>query len=259
MTILADQVLAQADRDVRKLGFMKLAGRDAARYFAKPDPGKTGLIDLWRRSDAHRSAPARGRRGASWPRERGRNAADAHRGAELRKDPALLLDAMKARGFFEGPRVVLVEDAGEGLAETVTVAMSDWQPGDAQIVVTAGTLNARSGLRKHFEGHSNALAVGIYDDPPSREEVEATLKAAGLGPIDSDGMADIQALSRMLDPGDFKQTIEKLALYKIGDETPVGARTSLPSPPLRPRLRSTMFSTSSLRHAQTRSGLSCRS
>ena len=34
-------------------------------------------------------------------------------------------------------------------------------------------------------------------------------------------MTDLQALSRVLDPGDFRQTMEKLGLYKLGDSTPV--------------------------------------
>ena len=34
-------------------------------------------------------------------------------GADLRRDPAALLDAMKAVGFFPGARVVLVEEAAD--------------------------------------------------------------------------------------------------------------------------------------------------
>jgi DNA polymerase-3 subunit delta len=34
-------------------------------------------------------------------------------------------------------------------------------------------------------------------------------------------MADLTTLSRALDPGDFRQTLEKIALYKHGDATPL--------------------------------------
>jgi DNA polymerase-3 subunit delta len=37
-------------------------------------------------------------------------------------------------------------------------------------------------------------------------------------------MGDLLALSRALDPGDFRQTVEKLALYKTGDPAPLSAR-----------------------------------
>jgi DNA polymerase-3 subunit delta len=36
-------------------------------------------------------------------------------------------------------------------------------------------------------------------------------------------MADIEALAQGLDPGDFAQFLEKLALYKRGDPAPLGA------------------------------------
>jgi DNA polymerase-3 subunit delta len=87
--------------------------------------------------------------------------------------------------------------------------------------VTAGSLTPRSALRKLFEDHPNALAAAIYDDPPSRADVEAALRSAGLGDIRPDAMAAILDLSRALDPGDFRQFLEKLALYKLGDATPL--------------------------------------
>jgi DNA polymerase-3 subunit delta len=141
--------------------------------------------------------------------------------ADLRRDGALLLDAVKASGFFPGQRAALVEDAGDGLAEVIAAALADWREGDAMIVVTAGSLTPRSALRKLFDDHPNALSAAIYDDPPSRAEVEASLRAADLAEIRPDAMAAILDLSRALDPGDFRQFIEKLALYKLGDATPL--------------------------------------
>lgn len=141
--------------------------------------------------------------------------------ADLRKDPALLIDAVKAQGFFPGTRGVLVEDATDSLSDTITAALKDWREGDASILVTAGTLTARSPLRKLFESHPSAYATPLYDDPPGREEVEAMLTAAGLTDIPREAMTDLLALSRALDPGDFRQTLEKIALYKFRDPEPL--------------------------------------
>lgn len=200
---------------------MKLSGREAARYFDKPDPARTGLLLYG--ADAMRVALKRQQVVKALI---GPNGDDEMRltripGADLRKDPALLGDAIKAQGFFPGPRVALVEEAGDGLAPVIEAALADWRDGDAQVIVTAGTLAARSALRKLFEGHSNAYAVGIYDDPPSREEIDKTLTEAGLSGIGRDAMGDLEALARMLDPGDFRQTIERIALYKLGDTDPL--------------------------------------
>ena len=201
---------------------MKLSARDAGGYFAKPDASRTGLLIYG--GDAMRVALKRQQVIAALVGPSGDEEMRLSRIAatDLRKDPALLADAIKAQGFFPGPRVAFVEGAADGLAKVIGAALSDWQAGDAQVIVTAGSLNARSALRKLFEGHNNAYAVGIYDDPPSRAEIEAELARLGLNNIDADAMQEITGLSQVLDPGDFRQTLEKLSLYKLDDSGPVG-------------------------------------
>jgi DNA polymerase-3 subunit delta len=130
---------------------------------------------------------------------------------------------MKARGFFAGPRAVFVEEASDAIAPILKAALSDWQAEDATLVVTAGTLTKASALKKLFEDHANAYAAAIYDDPPSRDEIEAMLATSGLRNIDRDAMGDLLALGRELDPGDFRQTVEKVALYKHGDTSALSA------------------------------------
>lgn len=200
---------------------MKLSTRDAPAYFARPDPDKTGLLIYG--SDAMRVALRRQEVIAALIGPQGEDEMRLERipASDLRKDPALLLDAIKAVSFFPGPRVAFVEDANDTVTPTIDAALQDWQPGDAQVIVTAGQLKATSKLRKLFEGHKAAYAVGIYDDPPSRAEIEATLAKAGLTNIDQGAMTDLNALARELDPGDFRQTMEKLGLFKLGDATPV--------------------------------------
>ncbi len=202
---------------------MKLGAREAVGYFAKPDPNKTGLLIYG--ADAMRVAL---RRQEVIKALVGPNGDDEMRlarisAAELRKDPALLSDAIKAQGFFPGPRVAFVEDAADGLTKVISDAMIDWQAGDAQVIVTAKQLPARSKLRKLFEGHKNAFAVGLYDDPPGRDEIEGMMRSAGCGAVDRDGMDALIALSREIGPGDLRQLIEKLALFKLGDRTPLTA------------------------------------
>jgi DNA polymerase-3 subunit delta len=197
---------------------VKLAGRDAARWLARPDPQAAGV--LLHGADAMRVALKRQALvealiGPDGPAEMRLTRIAA---ADLRRDPAALIDAAKATGFFPGPRVVLVEDAGDGTAPTLQAALADRQPGDAQIVVTATGLRGGSALRKAFEADRSAVAIGIYDDPPGRDEIEAALAAAGLARVTRAAMGDIEALARALDPGDFAQFLAKLALYARGDD-----------------------------------------
>ncbi|NRP13460.1 MULTISPECIES: DNA polymerase III subunit delta [unclassified Aliiroseovarius] len=200
---------------------MKLSPRDAARYFTKPEPHRTGVLIFG--TDPMRVALKRQELIAALIGPQGEEEMRLTRipASELRKDPAMLSDAIKAQSFFPGPRVAFVEDATELVGDIVTKALEDWQEGDAQVVITAGSLKPKGKLRKLFETHPNAYAAGIYDDPPTREEIEADFKRAGLGEVDREAMNDLIGLSRDLDPGDFRQTIEKLALYKLSDPTPV--------------------------------------
>jgi len=200
---------------------MKLAPRDAARYFQRPDPARAGLLIFG--TDPMRVALRRQEVIAALigPEGEAEMRLTRMQAGELRRDAAALIDAVKAQGFFPGPRVVFVEDATETAAPVILDALRDWAAGDAQIVVTAGALKATSALRKGFEAHRNAYAAAIYDDPPSREEIDAALRKAGLTDIAPEAMADLGALAQALDPGDFRQTLEKIALYKHGDPAPL--------------------------------------
>lgn len=200
---------------------MKLSPRDAARYFAKPDAKATGLLIFG--ADTMRIALKRQEAIAALVGPQGEEEMRLTRiaAADLRKDPALLGDAIKAQSFFPGPRVAFVEDATDALAKQIAPALEDWVPGDAQVIVTAGSLKASSALRKLFEKHPSAYAAGLYDDPPSRDEIENQMKQAGLTAVDRDAMDLITALGRHLPPGDFRQTLEKLSLFKLNDSTEV--------------------------------------
>ncbi|WP_341367994.1 DNA polymerase III subunit delta [Yoonia sp. BS5-3] len=200
---------------------MKLTGTAANSYFRKPDPSHMGLLIFG--ADPMRVAAKRQEAIAALVGPQGEEEMRLTRinAADLRKDPALLDDAIKAQGFFPGHRVAFVEDATDGLAKTLTPTLSDWQAGDAQVVVTAGQLTAKSALRKLFEGHPNAVAIGIYDDPPSIADIEQALARAGLPQPDRDVMDALLSLASSLEPGDFRQTLEKVGLYMQGETAPL--------------------------------------
>ncbi|WP_421906133.1 DNA polymerase III subunit delta [Mameliella sp.] len=200
---------------------MKLSPRDANAFFRKPDPGIAGLLIYG--EDVMRVAMKRQEVVAAIVGPQGEAEMRLTRlvGGDLRRDPAQLLDAVKAQGFFPGPRAVLVEEAADGISAAMKSALGDWREGDAQIIATAGQLTARSSLRKLFEGAKNAYAAALYNDPMGRAEIEAELARAGLKNIDREAMGALEHLARDLTPGDFRQTLEKIALYKFGDEAPL--------------------------------------
>ena len=202
---------------------MNLKGAEANRYIAKPDPGRAGL--LLAGADPMRVALKRAEAVLALIGPQGEAELRLTRvsAADLRKTPSLVSDAMRETGFFPGPRVVLLEDAGDGLAPGLEATIKDWRPGDATLVITAGALTGKSALKTLFDKRPDCISVIFYDEPPSRDEIDAELKKAGLSRIDPKAMEDIVTLSRSIDPGDFRQTLEKLSLYKYGDATPLTA------------------------------------
>lgn len=200
---------------------MLLKGAEIARYLARPDPTRPALLIYGQ--DAMRVALKRVEAVAALA---GPDAQADMRlvrldGADLRKDGAALLDEIKAIGFFPGQRVVLVEDAADAAAPAIAAAIGAWAHGDAVIVVTAGALARSSALRKLFEPHPAAVCAPVYDDPPAEEEIARWLSDAGLRAVPPAAMRDLSALARALDPGDFRQLVEKIGLYKYGDDTPL--------------------------------------
>ena len=192
---------------------MKLSGALALRFCARPDPLAPGVL-IWG-EDAGRVAVRRREVAAviAGPDGEAEMRAERFPAADLRAGSAALADAVKARGFFPGPRVIVLDGVADGATAAIAAAIKAWQPGDAVIVATAGALPGRSSLRKLFEGHAAAASIALYDDPPSREEIDLRLRTAGLARIAPDAAAAVAALAQTLDAGDLRQTIEKIALY----------------------------------------------
>ncbi len=202
---------------------MKLSGDAAVRFLENPDKSRAGILIYGR--DAMRVALRRQQVIRALIGAEGENEMRLTRlsASDFRKDSASLMDAMKAQGFFPGNRVVFVQEAGDSAAKTIGSALGDHRQGDAMLVVTAGALAARSSLRKQFETHGNSVAIAIYDDPPSRVEIDAILGKAGIDSVEPDAMDDLVGMARDLDPGDFAQMAEKLGLYKLNDSSAVNA------------------------------------
>lgn len=200
---------------------MILKGAEISRYLSRPDPTRPALLIYGQ--DAMRVTLKRVEviTALIGPDADAEMRLTRIPGADLRKDVALIVDAIKATGFFPGPRAVLVEDTPDTAAPAIAAALESWKQGDAIIVVTAAALTKTSALRKMFEQHKAAVTAPVYDSPPSDEEIQRWIMDAGLTEVQQDAMRDLTVLSRALDPGDFRQMIEKIALYKYGDKSPL--------------------------------------
>ena len=200
---------------------MKLSNRDVVSFFKSPPKGLTGVLIY-----GNDSMRVSGKREQFIKSLLGSNADEEMRLARisrenLKKAPEQAIDLCKAQGFFPGERALVIEEANETISDIIIQAVEAWKDGDATIVVTAGSLKPSSSLRKFFEQKKNTYSVPIYDNPMTKFEVEKIIAEAGLQNVTQDGFAQLLLVASQLQPGDFKQTVDKLALYKLNDEKPV--------------------------------------
>lgn len=200
---------------------MKLQGAAAARYPAAPDATKAALLIHGDDTSRVQQKRAEATAALAGPGAEAEMRLTRLPAAEARRDPAALGDALRSPAFFPGPRVVVVDDATDGMAPMLADALADWRPGDAHLMMTAAALPAKSALRKVAEDHPACVCIAVYDDPPGPDEIAAELARAGVPRPEAAVLAEIAALGRMLDAGDFRRTLERVALYKLGDPSPL--------------------------------------
>ena len=140
---------------------------------------------------------------------------------ELRKNKSLASDAIKAIGFFPGPRLVLIENCSDGLSTLIEEIILNHNADNAFLVVTANVLPLRSKLRKLFENNNNLISIGIYPEPPTILEIKLAIKTSGINT--SDDNMDLIKLGQSMGITDFEKLLEKISLYKMHDNSLVSA------------------------------------
>lgn len=137
-------------------------------------------------------------------------------GDALGDDPQRLADEAAALSFTGGRRVIRLRRAGDkppALVKALKAFLSAPE-GDAFIVIDAGDLSGRSGLRKLFEGAKNAAALPCYADDPDMvaDLIEASCQKEGwrIEPDAKAFMVDHLGNDRQV----TRNEIEKLLLYK---------------------------------------------
>jgi DNA polymerase-3 subunit delta len=214
---------------------VKLAGARAAAFCAKPDAGVIGA--LLHGPDAGLLALRR------------RDLVDfVTEGDDLRltrlepgmalKAPAEIDAALRARGFFPGRRVVLIEGARDTLAGPLQEILAGIGSADASqdafLVVTAEGLTARSALRKLFEGAGSRLAsLGLYPEPPGDAELAALLGQAGLsGALTPEAVQELAAVAAQADRGALLQLIEKISVFSLDRDEALDQQALAPLLPM---------------------------
>ncbi|HTH97149.1 MAG TPA: DNA polymerase III subunit delta [Stellaceae bacterium] len=133
-------------------------------------------------------------------------------GDAIKSDPARLSDEATAISLMGGRRAIRVRDCGDVIAKTVEYLLG--QPtGDSLTILEAGSLEAKSALRKLCENDARAVAIACYADGP-RELAETMRESFGRHRVSIDkDAADFLVAHLGGDRMVTRQELEKLCLY----------------------------------------------
>jgi len=200
---------------------VKLSGHEARRFCAAPAPGCIGA--LLTGADAGLVAARRRELIAAIMRgEIDDLRLTRLEATEARRDPAIVDEALRARGFFPGRRVVLIENGTDGLASGLEKALPAITVEDAFLIVTAGMLTGRSALKRLFEGHKALACLALFADAPRPDDVVDALARKGLKTgLTRDAAHLLAGIGADIDHGSFEQLLEIIALHGIDAAEPL--------------------------------------
>ncbi len=143
--------------------------------------------------------------------------------ADLKGDPARLADEAGALSFMGGTRAIRVRTTGEAAAKAVAALIDGLDAGalkpNALIIIEAGDLSPRSGVRKAFEKAKHAAALPCYADGPGDVRALAGAMAQEQGLSFETDALDLAVSLLGDDRGLTRAELEKLMLFKGPSKT----------------------------------------
>ena len=200
---------------------MKFAGKRAEGFLTKPDPSCWAALifseDEGVAGDAARTLLK------TW----GEFELITFDEDTIRREPALLFDALEAQSLLGDDRAIRVRTNGDKIAALLieAIKMGDQSPGRfaARLIVTAGGLQKRSKLRAGFEAANSAAALQLFEDDAGNiaDLVRAALQDTGAET--EPGVIELFTGDLPGHRGLARQEIEKLCLYAYGLGRPISA------------------------------------
>lgn len=133
-------------------------------------------------------------------------------GAQLKTDPALLLDELNSMSLMGGRRVVILRDPVEKIEPVIKSAFEGFK-GTTFLIIEADELAATSALRKLFEKENHLAAIACYheDNRALEDVIRSVFSKYGLQ-VTHDAMLHLIA-NLGNDRAVTQSELEKIALY----------------------------------------------
>ena len=140
---------------------------------------------------------------------------------EIPSNSTAISDLVRSTSFFGGQRIVCVDHASGAVSPSIKHCLDAWNEGHALLVVSAGRLKPNSRLRRRFENEARLAAIAVYADKPGENEIRFLLNEAGIRDVNPDALQDLIAVAGEHESSQLQNLVAKLALYKLGDDSPL--------------------------------------
>ena len=198
---------------------MKLSGKRAESFLQKPDPACWAVL-IFSEDEGVASDGARSILSAWGDLELITLDDDS-----IKRDPALLFDALEAQSLLGDDRAIRIRTNGDKIAALLleAVGMADQSPGRfaARMVISSGGLQKRSKLRAGFEAASSAAAVQLFEDDAGNIADLVRSALAEAGAKTEPGVIETFTGDLPGHRGLARQEIEKLCLYAYNLDRPI--------------------------------------
>jgi DNA polymerase-3 subunit delta len=197
---------------------MLLQGKKAASFARKPEPGIWAVLAFG--EDEGLASDNGQQLIAAWAGKGAHAEVTLLDDDAIRKEPALLFDALEAVSLLGDPRVVRVRTSGDKIAKLLIEAIEEGDKSEgrfsANLLIETGSLPKKSKLRGAAESAKRTAGLQFFSDEgvDIEQRAKQALKEAGV---------DIDPEALRLFVGDLpghrmaaNSEIEKLALYARG-------------------------------------------
>ena len=138
--------------------------------------------------------------------------------ADIKENPTILADEMNALSLMGGRRLIWVSNPTDSQIESVESAISGCKT-DSFLLISAGTLTARSALRTYSENAPEVLTIPCYEetDQDIKQLIVEKLSSAGykMTPDAMQSLCDLTGKNRSI----VKSELEKIILYQGDNKT----------------------------------------
>lgn len=197
---------------------MKLVGAQATRFCKKPDAGQWAFLLFGDDDGVISDAAIALRRALSGGREETEHITIDE--DEIKREPAILFDALEARSLLGSNRIIRIRTAGDKIGALLIEALSSGDKKDnrfeAKLIITAGSLQKKSKLRAFAESAGKTTALQFFSDETADIATMTRAKLSAEGVAIEDDALNIMVSELPGHRGMANQEIEKLVLFGHG-------------------------------------------